>query len=260
MKQSTLNLALIQFDPIWEENENNLIKLSKLLNELPEATDLVILPEAFSTGFSMNAANIAESMSGKTVQWMKDVAREKQIAICGSVFIEEEGFYYNRFIWIHPEGEIETYDKRHLFSLENEHEYYSEGNKQLIIQFKGFKIFPQVCYDLRFPVWSRNTFNYDLMINVANWPAVRRKVWKTLLKARAIENQCFVAAVNRVGVDNNSIQYSGDSIIVDYKGNVALDAKKYAGILLHQIDISSLNQFRNKFDTLKDADQFSIKD
>lgn len=258
MIKDQLKLALIQFNPKWEDVEINLQYLSNILKELPDSTDIIILPEAFSTGFSMDPQKIAEPINGKVVNWMVKIAKEKQLAICGSVFIEEAAKYYNRFIWITPEGKIETYDKRHLFSLGSESDNYEKGDKQLIISYKGWKIFPQVCYDLRFPVWSRNTQSYDLLINVANWPVARRMVWKTLLKARAIENQCYVTAVNRVGEDDNSIEYSGDSIVVDFKGNIVLDAKKYEGILLHQIDFSSLNQFRNKFDTLKDADQFNI--
>lgn len=258
MIQNQLNLALIQFDPKWEDVEANIEHLTNLLIDLPALTDIVILPEAFTTGFSMNAAELAEPMNGKAVQWMKAFAKKKKLAICGSIFIEEEGKFYNRFVWVHPSETIETYDKRHLFSVGEETNHYTRGEKQLIISFKGWKIFPQVCYDLRFPVWSRNTQQYDLLINVANWPAARRKVWRTLLKARAIENQCFVAAVNRVGCDENQINYTGDTMMVDFKGDVVLDAKKYEGILMHQIDLSLLVDFRNKFNTLIDADSFSI--
>lgn len=259
MIQDQLNLALIQFDPKWEDVEANLTYLSELMDKVPKKTDVVILPEAFATGFSIQATKVAQPMDGVVVCWMKEKAMEMKLAICGSVFVAEAGNFFNRFIWIHPEGEIETYDKRHLFSMGNETGNYSKGKKQLLIAYKGWKIFPQICYDLRFPVWSRNTENYDLLINVANWPASRRKVWKTLLKARAIENQCYVAAVNRVGNDGMQVEYSGDSMMIDFKGDVVLNAKDYTGILLHQIQKTSLIDFNNKFNTLKDADLFSIQ-
>lgn len=258
--QNKINLALVQFDPVWEAVEPNLKKLEILLSDLPNTVDIVILPEAFATGFSMDAEKVAESMNGQSVTWMKRMAAEKQFVVCGSLFIVEEGNYYNRFVWVNKEGDLLTYDKRHLFSMGVEDANYSKGKQQLIIEYKGWRIFPQICYDLRFPVWSRNVHQYDLLINVANWPASRRKVWKTLLKARAIENQCYVAAVNRLGEDGNSISYSGDSLGIDYKGEVISKMKNREGIELFMIDRQNLKKFKIKFDTLKDGDRYMLID
>jgi predicted amidohydrolase len=258
-KSNQLTIALVQFDIKWEDAASNRTYLSAILKDLPESVDLIILPEAFSTGFSMNAQKVAESMSGETVRWMKTIAVQKNAVICGGLFIRENGKVYNRFVWVDPEGKEFVYDKRHLFSMEGESVNYTSGNKTLLIEYKGWKIFPQICYDLRFPVWGRNTSEYDLMINIANWPASRRKVWKTLLKARAIENQCYVAAVNRVGVDGNSIDYCGDSMMIDYKGLLMIIRKQSEGIQVLSLDKDNLALFRNKFNTLKDADRFSIE-
>lgn len=256
--QEQLQIALIQFDAEWEQPQENLQLLTNLLTELPENTDLIILPEAFATGFSMNALKVSEPMDGPIVEWMKTTAQEKNCCICGGVFIVEDGKYYNRFVWVSPDLQIHTYDKRHLFSLEGENDAYSPGNSHQLIYYKGWTIFPQICYDLRFPVWSRNVHHYDLLINIANWPAARSKVWKTLLKARAIENQCFVAAVNRIGIDDNGISYSGKSMVINFKGQTIVNAKKRNGIIMEQIDRNELNSFKQKFNTLKDADQFDI--
>lgn len=256
---STLNLAFIQFEPVWENAEESLSKLTSSILKLSEV-DVLVLPEAFATGFSMNAPKVAESMDGKSVSWMKETALKQNTAICGSVFIKENNQYFNRFIWVNPNGELVSYDKRHLFSMGEEHSNYTKGQEQVVISFKGWKIFPQVCYDVRFPVWSRNVQKYDLLLNVANWPAPRRKVWKTLLKARAIENQCYVVGVNRLGNDESGIDYSGDSLVVDAKGEILLNAKTKSKIQYYSLDMDSLHRFRSKFDTLKDADQFEIQD
>lgn len=257
-RQKTLNLTLIQPDIVWEDPKANIEQYANVLQLLPPDTDIVIFPEAFNTGFSMNAKNVSELMSGKSVEWLRKMAQKHQMTLCGSLFISEDNKYYNRFVWIEPSGRILHYDKRHLFSIANENEHYSNGSKQLIIDYKGWKIFPQICYDLRFPVWSRNTSEYDLMINVANWPAARNKVWDTLLKARAIENQCYVAAVNRVGADGKNIQYTGNSMLIDYKGNVINNYKQQQGWLNCSIDYDALYEFREKFNTLIDADNFKL--
>jgi len=256
--QEKLQLALIQFDALWEQPYENLQLLSTLLSELPDNTDLIILPEAFATGFSMNALKVSEPMNGPIIEWMKATAQQKSCCICGGVFIEEDGKYYNRFVWVSPDLQIHTYDKRHLFSLEGENNAYSPGNSHQIIYYKGWTIFPQICYDLRFPVWSRNVHHYDLLINIANWPAARSKVWKTLLKARAIENQCFVAASNRIGTDGQDIAYSGKSMVINFKGETIINAKNKHGIFVEKIDRGDLDAFRRKFNSLRDADQFDI--
>ena len=258
-KKDRLKFALVQFDPKWEEAGQNVKKVEAMLEGLSESVDVIVLPEAFTTGFSMDAGKVAEPMDGGSVSWMKQVAANKQVAICGSLFIADNETYYNRFVWAEPSGKLFTYDKRHLFSMSTEHEHYSQGELQLLIEYKGWKIFPQICYDLRFPVWSRNVQGYDLLINVANWPGSRQEVWKTLLKARAIENQCYVVAVNRVGRDGNGISYSGDSMLIDYKGEIVLSVDGQAGIAVVGIEKPLLDSFRRKFDTLKDRDQFQLQ-
>jgi predicted amidohydrolase len=257
-KKDKLKLAIIQPDTVWEDAESNRFLLTNIIAEIPKGVDLVILPEVFVSGFTMNAAKVAEKMNGATISWMKKIAKERNFALCGSLIIKEKGLYYNRFVWVYPNGDTCTYDKRHLFTIEKETENYTNGNSQLLIKYKGWKIFPIVCYDVRFPVWTRNTQGYDLMINVANWPAVRRKAWIILNQARAIENQCYVAAVNRIGKDDTPIDYSGDSIIFDFKGKKILKAKNEEGVFIKTIHKDKLNAFRNKFNTLRDADDFRM--
>lgn len=259
ISNQNINIAMLQFNPFWENTEANLVEIEECLVDLHPSVDLLILPEAFSTGFSMNAAIVAEAMNGQTVTWLKRIALEKNIAICGSIFISENHNFYNRFIWVFPNGELLTYDKRHLFSIGAENECYTRGNSQLIISYKDWQIFPQICYDLRFPVWSRNVMGYDLLINVANWPGSRRYVWETLLKARAIENQCFVVAVNRTGIDGNAIDYSGNSIVVDYKGEILISLDKRVGLEHINLNKEDLLNFKAKFDTLIDGDQFRLQ-
>jgi predicted amidohydrolase len=253
-----LELALVQTEIYWENIDENLRHFGVLLSELPQTTDLVILPEAFTSGFSMDAKKVSQALNGKAIIWMQEIAAQKNIALCGSMFVIDEGKFYNRFVWANPTGELNFYDKRHLFSIEKENVDYENGKSHLLIDFKGWKIFPQICYDLRFPVWARNTHGYDLMINVANWPAARRNVWRTLLQARAIENQCYVAAVNRLGIDGNQIDYVGDSMIINYKGEIKLDGLAKKGLLIEKIDRNELNIFRKKFNTLIDSDRFTI--
>jgi omega-amidase len=206
----------------------------------------------------MKSQKISETMSGNTIKWMKYISSKLNVVLCGSLFVKENDKFLNRFVWVQANGTMETYDKRHLFSLGDENKHYQRGDKATIIDYKGWKIFPQICYDLRFPVWSRNTFAYDLLINVANWPAPRFEVWNTLLNARAIENQCYVAAVNRLGEDANSILYRGDSVVIDAKGKVISNASDKFGIHYSTLSKSGLISFRNKFNTLSDADRFSI--
>lgn len=253
----TLKIAVIQFSPIWENAAENRRLIDKLLLDLPLDTELVILPEAFNTGFSMNHL-VTETMDGETITWMKSVAINNQIAICGSLFVAENGNFYNRFCWFYPNGELVTYNKRHLFNMGNEDQFFTKGEKQTIIECKGWKIVPQICYDLRFPVWSRNSSGYHILVNVANWPMVRSEVWNTLLKARAIENQCYVVASNRTGTDGAGLEYQGESQVIDYKGKVISSTTQNEAILINTLHKNDLTLFRSKFDTLKDADNFVI--
>ena len=198
-----LQIAIIQTDILWEDIEGNLKKFSKLISTIDQSVDLIVLPEMFSTGFSMRSNEMAESMDGKAVLWMKEMASSTNACITGSVIIKDMGKNYNRLIWATPNGEVSHYDKRHLFRMSKEQEHFSAGEKKLIVELKGWKICPLICYDLRFPVWARNKENYELLIYVANWPAPRKKVWETLLQARAIENISYVVGVNRIGEDGN---------------------------------------------------------
>ncbi|HPS14153.1 MAG TPA: nitrilase-related carbon-nitrogen hydrolase, partial [Prolixibacteraceae bacterium] len=195
---------------------------------------------------------------GATVTWMKELSSLKKMAIGGSLFIFENGKYYNRFCWVEPDGKIITYDKRHLFSMGDEDQSFTRGDAQTLIEYNGWKIFPQICYDLRFPVWSRNIHDYDLLINVANWPAPRNEVWKTLLKARSIENQCYTVAVNRIGTDGMNINYSGNSVVIDPKGIKLFNAHHREIIETVSLDYQELQHFRRKFNVLKDQDHFTI--
>ncbi len=237
--------------------------LEEKIKSIQEKTAIVVLPEMFSTGFSMRPKLFAEKMNGPTVEWMKRVASEKRVILTGSIIIEEEGAYFNRLLWVLPNGQLGFYDKRHLFAYGSEDEHYSEGNKRLITSVNGWKINLQVCYDLRFPVWSRQQFSengpeYDLLVYVANWPERRNLAWKTLLQARAIENQCFVVGVNRVGNDGNNIYHSGDSMVIDPLGEIhyhkAHDEEVHTTILQRE----KLMEIREKFPFWKDADVFTI--
>ncbi|HPR32394.1 MAG TPA: nitrilase-related carbon-nitrogen hydrolase [Prolixibacteraceae bacterium] len=257
-KREELVLGLLQFDITWENPGKNRSWINKLPGLHDEAFDLLILPEVFTTGFTPNVEKVAEQMDGETIEWMKEQATSLQTALCGSLFIRDAGSIYNRWVWAFPDGTLATYDKRHLFRMEGEGEKLTRGDQRPVIAYKGWKIFPQICYDLRFPVWSRNNLQYDLMINVANWPASRQKVWKTLLKARAIENQCYVVGVNRIGQDELGLDYKGGSRVIGPKGTVVHRSGKKEGISRVTIDLTSLHAFREKFNTLDDADAFLI--
>ena len=213
-----LDIVGIQADLTWENPIKNLAFFEEKINSLPINTDIVVLPEMFTTGFSMEPQKNAEKMNGKTIQWMQNISKQKNCAIAGSVIIQEEDKYYNRFLFVHPSGKINQYNKRHLFTLAGEDKIYTSGSEKVIIDFKGWKICPLICYDLRFPVWARNIENYDLLIFMANWPVKRIKAWELLLKARSIENMCYTIGVNRTGIDANKYSYSGNSLIIDYLG------------------------------------------
>ncbi len=254
---SDLHIALLQFDPVWEEPDQNRDRIEHLLIGIRQETRLLILPEMFSTGFSMAPENVAESMDGPTLKWMKKIAGRLNAAICGSLIIRENNLFYNRFVFVHPSGEIRHYDKRHLFTMGEEPAHYEAGNKRIVVEFEGWRICPLICYDLRFPVWSRNKNNYDVLIYSANWPSSRQDVWSTLLKARAIENQCYVAGVNRAGTDLLQIYYSGGSQVVTPKGTyLAQSVSDCEELLFASLSYHELFDFRKKFPVLDDADDF----
>jgi predicted amidohydrolase len=233
-----------------------------LLKPLADKTDLIVLPEMFNSGFSMQPQHFSQSINGSTVAWMKQQAKILNSAICGSIAIEENGSYVNKFIFVHPNGALDQYNKRHCFRMSGENEVYESGEQKLIIEYCGWKILPQVCYDLRFPVFSRNQSdenNYDLAVYVANWPQVRRSPWLTLLQARAIENLAYVIGVNRIGRDGNDVQYSGDSIVVDFKGEIIFDHGDGATSNTQVLELNLLKAFHRKFPAWRDADQFSMQ-
>ena len=255
----TLSIMGIQADLAWENPIENIQNFETKINEFDKAVDIIVLPEMFTSGFTMQPNHVAESMNGTTVLWMQNIAKEKQLAITGSLVIKENGNYYNRLLFVHPSGKIDYYDKRHSFTLAGEHKAYNSGNKKIIIDYKGWKICPLICYDLRFPVWARNTESYDLLIYMANWPITRIKAWETLLKARAIENMCYTIGVNRIGIDANDYKYSGNSIIVDFLGEEIsnLQPNKY-GFIYFTLIKKEQNKVRNKLGFLNDRDTFKI--
>ncbi len=258
--QEKLNITIIQSDIVWNNPTENRRIFTKKITSISSTIDIVVLPEMFTTGFSMHPEKSAESMNEKTVLWMRKLAKEQQLAIIGSLIIKEDKKYYNRLIFAHPNGEIDTYDKRHLFTYGGEDKVYITGNKRLIVEYKGWKICPMICYDLRFPVWSRNNDDYDILIYVANWPKPRISAWDTLLKARAIENMCYVIGLNRVGVDANKLEYVGHSQVLDMLGKKLInnDIEKET-IFQVPLDKKKLIEIRNKFQFLNDKDSFSIE-
>lgn len=260
-----LTITIIQTNLFWEDKEANLKMLQQKIEGIKVKTEVIILPEMFSTGFSMKPEGLAETMDGKTIQWMKDVAARNKIILTGSIIIQENGQYYNRLIWMLPNGQYGQYDKRHLFAFAGEHEHYSAGNKRLIASVKGWKINLQVCYDLRFPVWARQSsveseMQYDVLINVANWPQKRNTAWKILLQARAIENQCFVAGVNRVGEDGNNNIYQGESLLIDPLGEILFHGSKDESVSTFTLKKEKIAEVRDQFPFLHDADSFIIND
>lgn len=262
---NTLKTAAIQADLIWENPTANRNYFTSKIKEVSNDIDLIILPEMFTTGFSMNANSLAENMDGETVAWMQHMAKEKQAAIIGSIIIQEHfgttktNNFYNRLLFVFPSGEIQHYDKRHTFTLAKEHETYTSGLKKLIINYKGWKICPLVCYDLRFPVWARNIENYDLLIYIASWPQKRINAWDALLKARAIENMSYVIGVNRVGLDGNNFEYVGHSITLDPLGNnLSKEKNENESIISVDLNKNTQTKVRNKLGFLNDKDEFII--
>ncbi len=265
---SSLTLTLTQTQLHWEDKEANLAMLEQKIKAIQEKTEVVILPEMFSTGFSMKPEKFAETMDGTAIEWMKRITAQKRIILTGSLIIKDGDNFYNRLIWMLPNGEYGYYDKRHLFAYGEEDKHYSAGNKRLIAAVKGWKINLQVCYDLRFPVWARQfpaapevngrELEYDLLIYVANWPERRNHAWKTLLQARAIENQCFVIGVNRVGNDGNNIYHCGDSMVINALGEILYHKVHDEDVFTITLQKNSLEEIRNKFPFWKDADTFMI--
>jgi len=265
---STLTITLIQSSLHWQDKPANLAMFEQKINALQERTEIVVLPEMFSTGFSMEPASLAETMDGPTIGWMKRMAAAKKIILTGSVIIEEQGHYYNRLVWMQPNGVYGVYDKRHRFAYAGEDKAYTAGNKRLIASVKGWKINLLVCYDLRFPVWARqspsaagndgNGHEYDVLMYVANWPEKRIHAWKTLLQARAIENQVYVVGVNRTGDDANRIHYSGDSMVIDPLGETLYTKPQEENVFTITLQKEKLETVRSSFPFWKDADEFSI--
>lgn len=293
-----LKITVIQSELHWENAAKNLAMFTEKIASITEATDVIVLPEMFTTGFTMNSSKFAETMDGETVVWMKHQAKNKNAVIVGSLIIDEDASpldgrhrgvnYFNRLIWAQPDGKIYTYDKRHLFRMAGENQYYSAGNERLIVEYKGWKICPLICYDLRFPVWSRNRNKefkvqslkfkvdyseechpepveghsppaFDLLIYIANWPEARKTPWSKLLEARAIENQVYIVGVNRVGVDGKQMTYSGNSVVIDPKGNVISNIAEHQNyIQTIELNREELDDFRAKFPVGLDGDDFEI--
>ncbi|MES2520296.1 MAG: nitrilase family protein [Bacteroidota bacterium] len=283
-----LSVTLIQTDLFWENPTANLANLEEKIAQISVQTDLIILPEMFNTGFTMNVKSVAEPMNFTTFKWLKQQAKKTQAVITGSYIVKEGEHFYNRLIWMRPDGSFETYDKRHLFRMGGENHNFSSGEKRLIVELKGWKICPLICYDLRFPIWSRqgkfdnkiqilddkggenvdaslstklyplNSNSYDLLIFVANWPAVRSKVWDTLLQARAIENLSYCIGVNRIGTDGMGLTYSGNSAVIDFKGNPVFYESELEVIHNQVLVKQDLDDFRKKFPAFLDADNFEI--
>lgn len=261
---SDLTVSLIQANLHWEDIAANLAMFDQKIEAIKERTEVILLPEMFSTGFSMQPEKLAEKMDGSAVQWMKQKAKQKNAIIGGSLIIEEDGEYYNRFIWMLPNGQYGVYNKRHRFGFAGEDNHYAAGEKRIIAQVKGWKICLTICYDLRFPVWSRNTIKedgqpeYDVLVNVANWPERRNVPWRALLQARAIENQCYMIGVNRVGNDGNDIYHSGDSSIIDPVGEIVYHKAHDEDVFTYTLSRQHLTELRGKFPFMKDADKFMI--
>jgi predicted amidohydrolase len=258
-----LTLSIIQTPLFWEDKEKNYTLLNKAFSGIKEGVNLIVLPEMFNTGFTMQSELFAEEMEGPTMQWMFTKAQEKNAAVCGSIIIKEKNHYYNRLIFMMPSGNYEYYDKRHLFRMGNEHQHFSPGNSQKIVNYLNWKFNLQICYDLRFPIWSYNRFfdkGYDVLIYVANWPERRNKAWKSLLMARAIENQCYVIGVNRIGTDGHSTNHTGDSAVINYLGDIIHACKPNTPeVVTCILDKEPLEKFRIDFPVGLDADDFEIK-
>lgn len=255
-----LNVALLQANLVWEDKQANLQKLEQMLEKVPDDVHLVMLPEMFSTGFSMKPEAFAEPEDGPAVQWLQEQAARARKVLTGSLIIEEGGRYYNRLFWMRPDGSYETYSKRHLFSMAGEEKHYAPGQDILITELNGWRICPMVCYDLRFPVWTRNVQDYHVLLFVANWPERRVKHWQVLLQARAIENQCYCLGVNRVGEDGNGVDHSGHSGAYSPAGEELAFASHQETVLLASLDWQAMQKVRRYMPFLQDRDRFDLRE
>ncbi len=254
----TLKVALIQTELCWQDAPANRARLEPLLAQV-QGADLILLPEMFNSGFSMQSTLIAETMQGPTVQWLQQQAHQLGAVICGSLALASDAGISNRLLWVQPEGKIAWYDKRHLFRMGGEHQHYRAGQRRVIVEFRGFRFLLQICYDLRFPVFARNRGDYDAVLYVANWPQARSRIWSTLLQARAIENQVYVLGCNRVGDDGHGVAHSGDSVVLNYLGEPLASLPPGAsGIVRAELDLAALQQFRQQFPAALDADDFHL--
>ncbi|HMT29477.1 MAG TPA: amidohydrolase [Bacteroidia bacterium] len=255
-----LKITLLQTTLFWEQAEANRNHFGKKLKDIRKnSTNLILLPEMFTTGFTMNAKGVAETMDGPSVTWMLEMAENKNAVVCGSLVIREKNKFYNRLVWAQPDGKTLHYDKRHLFRMAKEDKTYEQGKERLIVDLNGWNVCPLICYDLRFPVWSRSKGDIDLLIYVANWPARRSFPWKQLLIARAIENQCYVAGLNRIGMDGNNILHSGDSIVLDPLAMVVSNIKpNKESSETYTLKYKQLEELRGSFPVMIDADKFKI--
>jgi omega-amidase len=254
-----MKITIVQPGTIWEDKPANIRNIEQIIRNHFGKTDIVVLPEMFNTGFTLNAEKLAEESDGETYKWMTDLSLRGKFAVCGSFIIRSSGKYYNHFSFVTPHKEYFSYNKRHLFSLADENEIFTGGTDRQVFNFNSFRFLPLICYDLRFPVWCRNRGDYDVLICVASWPDVRREAWKSLLKARAIENQCYVVGVNRTGTDNEGLKYAGDSVVIDPLGKILGKVNDYEeGSATVEISLSELKNFREKFPVWKDADDFTL--
>jgi predicted amidohydrolase len=260
MPKADLTVTLIQTELAWEDPEANRRLLTQKIASISERTDLIVLPEMFTTGFSMQTEKLAENMNGPTVKWLLEMATLKNAAVCGSIIVREENQFYNRLLWAQPDGQFFTYDKRHLFRMAHENVSFSAGKSKLLVHWRGWNICPLVCYDLRFPVFSRWTKQapYDLLLYIANWPEKRATAWKTLLPARAIENLSYCLGVNRVGQDGNGIPYSGDSVVCDPQGHNFFLPPHAEAVHTQTLSAAALESFRQRFPAFEDADAFEL--
>jgi len=257
--QDTLKIALIQSNLIWEDPTQNRVNFAEKIKQIEEQVDVILLPEMFTSGFTMNPKQVAETMQGESINWMREIAKRSEAAIGGSLVISENQNYYNRFVFAKSDGSLETYDKRHTFTLAGEDKVYKAGSKKLIVDYKGWKLCPLVCYDLRFPVWARNVEDYDVLLYVANWPKPRISAWDALLKARAIENMSYCVGLNRVGLDINNYEYPGHSAVCNGLGEM-ISSIKDDQEQIETITLSKhhLEEVRRKLKFLNDRDDFNL--
>ncbi|MFN4147330.1 MAG: amidohydrolase [Runella sp.] len=254
-----LHLALVQTDLFWENPTANLAMLEEKITNISQPVDLIVLPEMFTSGFTMNPATVAEPMNLTTFKWLRQMAAQTGAVVTGSYVVREGTQFFNRLVWMQPDGQFDTYDKRHLFRMGNEHQHYTAGQRRIVKTWKGWRICPLICYDLRFPVWSRNVgLEYDALLYVANWPAVRQGVWDTLLQARAIENLSYCIGVNRIGPDGNDTNHTGGSAVIDFKGEVLIRHYDHGEILYCTLQKEPLDAFRERFPAYLDADDFRL--